>query len=55
MQALTSETVNPCSLMITPLQVDYFKSVKRYKCSVNRKLLSDESENTSHGINLYKP
>ena len=51
----TSETVSYCSLMIPPPQMDNINSVKICKCSVNRKLSSDESENASHGIaDLYK-
>ena len=52
---ITSETASYCSLMIPPPQVDNINSVKICKCSVNRKLSSDESENASHGIaDLYK-
>ena len=55
-QEETSETASHCSLMIPPPQVDNINSVKICKCSVNRKLSSDESENESHGIaDLYKP
>ena len=51
----TSETASYCSLMIPPPQVDNINNVKICKCSVNRKLSSDESEKASHSIaDLYK-
>ena len=41
--------------MIPPPKVDKLYSVKICKYSVNKNLLSDESENASHGIaDLYK-
>ena len=55
-ERITSETALYYSLMIPQPQVDNFNNVKLRKCSVNRKMLSDESENASHGIaDLYKP
>ena len=53
--AKTSATLSYCSLMIPPPQVDNVNCVKICKCSVNRKLSSDESENASYGMaDLYK-
>ena len=51
----TSVTASYWSLMISLPQVDNVNSVKICKCSINRKMSSDESKNASRGIAyIYK-